>query len=186
MCRSPLNEGHAGLRLHVLASLIAQAQALLPDAVAEAREHGFYWSEIASELGTTTSAARHRYSRRSEHGGPRPSIPTEPPQQIEHARPRTHHPSNPTNTFHKPKETPLEPNPKPDPTNQPVTYRVRRCRELIKRANRWGQIKSSQWGHFYLTFPSWAAVRTFAVAARDKKPEPPRALPTSWRSFAPG
>ena len=33
----------------------------LPDAVAEAREHGFYWSEIASELGTTTSAARHRY-----------------------------------------------------------------------------------------------------------------------------
>ncbi len=61
LCRSPLNEGHAGLRLHVLASLIAQAQALLPDAVAEAREHGFYWSEIASELGTTTSAARHRY-----------------------------------------------------------------------------------------------------------------------------
>lgn len=59
--RSPMNEGHAGLRLHVLASLIAQAQALVPDAVADARERDFYWSEIAAELGTTESACRHRY-----------------------------------------------------------------------------------------------------------------------------
>jgi hypothetical protein len=62
--RSPLNEGHAGLRLHVLASLIAQAQTLLPDAVADARESGFYWSEIAAELGVTTATARRHYANR--------------------------------------------------------------------------------------------------------------------------
>jgi hypothetical protein len=62
MCRSPLNHGHAGLRLHVLASLIGQAQALLPDAVANAKEHGFYWPEIATELGLTTDTARRRYT----------------------------------------------------------------------------------------------------------------------------
>ncbi len=60
--RSPMNEGHAGLRLHVLASLIAQAEALLPDAVADARDRDVYWSEIAQELGVTTTTARRRYS----------------------------------------------------------------------------------------------------------------------------
>jgi len=59
--RSPLNGGHAGLRLHVLASLIAQAEALLADAVADARERDFYWSEIADELGVTAASARCRY-----------------------------------------------------------------------------------------------------------------------------
>jgi hypothetical protein len=60
--RSPLNHGHAGLRLHLLASLIAQAQALIPDAVADAREHGFWWTEIGNELGISADAARHRYT----------------------------------------------------------------------------------------------------------------------------
>ena len=59
--RSPCNEGHAGLRLHVLASLIAQAEALIPDAVADGRERDFWWSEIADELGVTTAIARRRY-----------------------------------------------------------------------------------------------------------------------------
>lgn len=61
MNRSPCNEGHAGLRLHALASLIAQAEALIPDAVADARQRDFYWSEIANELGVTTATARRRY-----------------------------------------------------------------------------------------------------------------------------
>jgi hypothetical protein len=62
MARSPLNEGHAGLRLHVLASVIAQADALISDAVADARQRGFWWSEIGRELGITATAARHRYA----------------------------------------------------------------------------------------------------------------------------
>ncbi|MBV8295965.1 MAG: hypothetical protein JO085_03940 [Acidimicrobiia bacterium] len=62
--RSPLNHGHAGLRLHLLASLIAQAQTLIPDTVADAREHGCSWTEIGDELGITADAARHRYSDR--------------------------------------------------------------------------------------------------------------------------
>lgn len=62
MQRSPLNLGHAGLRLHVIASLIAQAQAFLPDAVADARDQGLSWAEIADELGTTESTTRRRYS----------------------------------------------------------------------------------------------------------------------------
>jgi DNA-binding NarL/FixJ family response regulator len=61
MNRSPLNDGHAGLRLHVLASLIAQAQALLPDAVADARDQGFSWSDIANDLGISASTARRHY-----------------------------------------------------------------------------------------------------------------------------
>jgi len=64
--RAPLNEGHAGLRLHVLASLIAQAEALLPDAVADARDRDFYWSEIAAELGVTADTARRRYRRHTQ------------------------------------------------------------------------------------------------------------------------
>jgi len=64
--RAPLNEGHAGLRLHVLATLIAQAEALLPDAVADARDRDFYWSEIAAELGVTTGTARRRYRRHAQ------------------------------------------------------------------------------------------------------------------------
>jgi hypothetical protein len=59
--RSPLNAGHAGLRLHVLASLINQADALIPDAVADARHQDFSWSEIGQELGVTTKTARRRY-----------------------------------------------------------------------------------------------------------------------------
>jgi len=59
--RSPLNAGHAGLRIHALASLIAQAEALLPDAVADARERDFHWSEIAADLGISATAARRRY-----------------------------------------------------------------------------------------------------------------------------
>ncbi|GAC1547158.1 MAG: hypothetical protein NVS3B12_35220 [Acidimicrobiales bacterium] len=59
--RSPMGQGHAGLRLHALASLIAQAEALLPDAVADARDCDFYWPEIARELGVSTAAAFHRY-----------------------------------------------------------------------------------------------------------------------------
>ena len=63
MCRSPMNQGDGALRIHVLASLITQAQALLPDAVADARDQDHQWSDIAHQLGVTADTAQRRYSR---------------------------------------------------------------------------------------------------------------------------
>jgi hypothetical protein len=63
LCRSPLNLGDGALGLHVLVSLINQAQALVPDAVAEALDQGYTWAEVAAQLGTTPVAARRRYRR---------------------------------------------------------------------------------------------------------------------------
>jgi hypothetical protein len=72
--RSPLNAGHAGLRLHVLASLINQAEALIPDAARDARHRDFSWSEIGQELGVTTKTARRRYGAHAKTG----SVPLDP------------------------------------------------------------------------------------------------------------
>lgn len=53
--------GDAGAVLAGLASLIAEAQARLPDAVADARDGDCTWDEIATGLATTASTARRRY-----------------------------------------------------------------------------------------------------------------------------
>ena len=56
-----------GSRISTLVSLIAEADARLPDAVADARHQGYTWHRIAERLGTTVPAARHRlasYARR--------------------------------------------------------------------------------------------------------------------------
>jgi hypothetical protein len=63
LCRSPLNQGDGALRLHVLVSLIAQAEALLPDAVADARDQDHPWADIAAQLGVTDDTARRRYGQ---------------------------------------------------------------------------------------------------------------------------
>jgi len=63
LSRSPMNQGDGALRVHVLATLIAQANALLPDAVADARDQDHPWSDIAPQLGLTANTARRRYSR---------------------------------------------------------------------------------------------------------------------------
>ena len=55
--------GDATLRVHALATLIAQADALLADAVADARDQDHPWSDIAGQLGVTADTARRRYSR---------------------------------------------------------------------------------------------------------------------------
>ena len=47
--------------IHLLASLIAQAERCLPLAVAEARGMERPWVEIAELLGTTEDAARARF-----------------------------------------------------------------------------------------------------------------------------
>jgi hypothetical protein len=52
--------GDSSVRLHALASLIAQAEQLLPDAVHHARDQEFTWHEIGQLLNTTpATAARH-------------------------------------------------------------------------------------------------------------------------------
>jgi hypothetical protein len=52
--------GDSAVRLHALASLIAQAQQLLPQAVHDARDQELTWTQIGELLGTTgATAARH-------------------------------------------------------------------------------------------------------------------------------
>ncbi len=53
--------GDAGAALAALASLVAEAQARLPDAVADARDQDFTWAEIATRLATTAGTVRRRY-----------------------------------------------------------------------------------------------------------------------------
>ena len=51
-----------GAAISTLATLIAEAEARLPDAVVDARVRGYTWNRIAERLGTTISAARHRFA----------------------------------------------------------------------------------------------------------------------------
>jgi len=54
--------GDPGATISVLVSLDAEAQAWLIEAVADARDFGYSWDRIAERLGSTVSAARHRYA----------------------------------------------------------------------------------------------------------------------------
>jgi hypothetical protein len=51
-----------GSAISALVTFIADAQARLPDLVADARDRGHTWSHIARHLGGTIPAARHRYA----------------------------------------------------------------------------------------------------------------------------
>jgi hypothetical protein len=59
--RTPYWLGDSAVRLHALASLLAQAQALLPEAVTQARDQDLTWDQIGQLLGLTGSAAARRY-----------------------------------------------------------------------------------------------------------------------------
>ena len=59
--RTPYWLGDSAVRLHALASLIAQAQQLLPQAVHDARDQELTWAEIGELLGTTAATAARRY-----------------------------------------------------------------------------------------------------------------------------
>lgn len=61
--RSPMGQSDALLRLHALATLIAAAQAQLPQAVADARDQDHPWPDIAGQLGVTPGTARRRYNQ---------------------------------------------------------------------------------------------------------------------------
>ncbi len=52
-----------GATISTLVSLIADADARLPEAVAVARHHGYTWNRVAERLGSTIPAARHRFAR---------------------------------------------------------------------------------------------------------------------------
>jgi hypothetical protein len=51
-----------GAVISTLVSLIADADDRLPGAVARARTRGYTWNRVAERLGTTISAARHRFA----------------------------------------------------------------------------------------------------------------------------
>jgi hypothetical protein len=53
--------GDSAVHLHALASLIAQAQQLLPQAVHDARDQELTWNQIGELLGTTAATAARRY-----------------------------------------------------------------------------------------------------------------------------
>lgn len=55
--------GDAGATLHLLTSLIHQAQQQLPTAVADARDQEYTWAQIADLLGVTRASAWQRYAR---------------------------------------------------------------------------------------------------------------------------
>lgn len=64
--RTPYWLGDAGVRLHVLASLIAQADRVLPQAIHEARDQGLTWTEIAQLLNVSTTTASRLHRQRPQ------------------------------------------------------------------------------------------------------------------------
>jgi hypothetical protein len=61
--RTPYWLGDSAVRLHALASLLKQGQALLPAVVAQARDQDLTWNEIGELLGVTGPTAARRYRR---------------------------------------------------------------------------------------------------------------------------
>jgi hypothetical protein len=53
--------GDSAVHLHALASLTAQAEQLLPQAVHDARDQELTWTQIGELLGTTATTAARRY-----------------------------------------------------------------------------------------------------------------------------
>ena len=62
--RTPYWLGDSGVRLHALASLTAQAQRLLPEAIHDARDQDLTWAEIAQLLNISVASAQRRYRQR--------------------------------------------------------------------------------------------------------------------------
>ena len=54
--------GDAGATLHLLTSLIAEAQHRLPRAVADARDQDYSWAQIGDLLGITRASAWQHYA----------------------------------------------------------------------------------------------------------------------------
>jgi len=61
--------GDAGVTLHLLTSFTAQAERRLPLAVADARDQGYSWAEIADLLGVTRASAWQRFANPAQPAG---------------------------------------------------------------------------------------------------------------------
>ena len=59
--RTPYWLGDSAVRLHALASLITQAQQLLPQAIHDARDQELTWAQIGELLNITATTAARRY-----------------------------------------------------------------------------------------------------------------------------
>jgi hypothetical protein len=59
--RTPHWLGDSAIGLHALASLIAPANTMIPDAVHAARDQGHTWAEIGQLLNLSPAAAARRY-----------------------------------------------------------------------------------------------------------------------------
>jgi hypothetical protein len=59
--RTPYWPSDSGVHLHALATLITQAQQLLPQAVRNARDQELTWTQIGELLGTSPATAERRY-----------------------------------------------------------------------------------------------------------------------------
>jgi hypothetical protein len=62
LLRFPLSLGDATAELQVLASIVAQIKARIPDAVADARDQDHRWHDISVCLGISVAAARRRFA----------------------------------------------------------------------------------------------------------------------------
>lgn len=67
--------GDAGAALSCLVSLIGEADSRLADVVADARDQGYTWDDIADRLAASASGARRRYAGYARW---RRSVPPEP------------------------------------------------------------------------------------------------------------
>jgi hypothetical protein len=62
LSRAPRWLGDPGPTISVLVSLVDEAESRLDDAVADARDHGYSWGQIADRLGIRVTTARRRYA----------------------------------------------------------------------------------------------------------------------------
>ena len=65
--RTPYWLGDSAVRLHALASLLAQTHALLPEAVAQARDQNLTWDQIGHRHHRRTPLPTHHRQRRLTH-----------------------------------------------------------------------------------------------------------------------
>jgi hypothetical protein len=62
MVRAPMWLGDPGPAISVLVSLFGEAESRLRDAVADARDHGYDWDQVACRLAIGVATARRRYA----------------------------------------------------------------------------------------------------------------------------